>query len=166
MLMFTLAIFCFTSSNLPWFMDLTLQVPMHFVFFNRSNFTSVTSPIHNWMLLLLWLYLFILSRVISPLFSGSLRKQTFRGHKRNLACTRTQLKKQWSYKRLTQTYLWVLRSLQLSWELAVTCFRVGGTEFREPFEGGHHYLHYLHHGYPQAKQQGGNTALPINRKLD
>ena len=27
MLMFTLAISCFTTSNLPWFMDLTFQVP-------------------------------------------------------------------------------------------------------------------------------------------
>ena len=33
-----------------------------------------------------------------------------------------------------------------------------------PFEGGHHYLHYLPHS--QVKQQGGNRALPINRKLD
>ena len=28
MLMFTLAMSCLTSSNLPWFMDLTFQVPM------------------------------------------------------------------------------------------------------------------------------------------
>ena len=27
--MFTLAISCLTTSNLPWFMDLTFQVPMH-----------------------------------------------------------------------------------------------------------------------------------------
>ena len=62
-------------------MDLTFQVPMLFI---ASDFTSITSHIHNWVLFVLWLYLFILSRVISPLFSGSLRKQTFRGHKRNL----------------------------------------------------------------------------------
>ena len=30
MLMFTLAISCLTSSNLPWFMDLTFQVPMQY----------------------------------------------------------------------------------------------------------------------------------------
>ena len=29
MSMFTLAISCLTTSNLPWFMDLTFQVPMH-----------------------------------------------------------------------------------------------------------------------------------------
>ena len=27
---FTLAIFCLTTSNLPWFMDLTFQVPMQY----------------------------------------------------------------------------------------------------------------------------------------
>ena len=37
-----------------------------------SNFTSITSHIHNWVLFLLWLHLFILSGVISPLFSSSL----------------------------------------------------------------------------------------------
>ena len=30
MLMFTLAISCWTTSNLPWFMDLTFQVPMQY----------------------------------------------------------------------------------------------------------------------------------------
>ena len=30
MLMFTLAITCLTTSNFPWFMDLTFQVPMHY----------------------------------------------------------------------------------------------------------------------------------------
>ena len=35
-----------------------------------------------------------------------------------------------------------------------------------PFEGGHHYLHYLHHSLGPDKEQGGNKAPPINRKLD
>ena len=30
MLMFTLAICCLATSNLPWFMDLTVQIPMHY----------------------------------------------------------------------------------------------------------------------------------------
>ena len=30
MLLFTLAISCLTTSNLPWFMDLTFQAPMHY----------------------------------------------------------------------------------------------------------------------------------------
>ena len=34
--------------------------------------TSITSHIHNWALFVLWLSVFILSRVISPLFSSSI----------------------------------------------------------------------------------------------
>ena len=40
--------------------------------FIASDFTSITSHIHNWVLLLLWLHLFILSGVTSPLFSSSM----------------------------------------------------------------------------------------------
>ena len=36
------------------------------------DFTSITSHIHNWVLFLLWLCLFILSGVISPLISTSI----------------------------------------------------------------------------------------------
>ena len=42
------------------------------LFFIASDFTSITSHIHNWVLFLLWLHLFILSGVISPLFSNSI----------------------------------------------------------------------------------------------
>ena len=40
--------------------------------FTASDLTSITSPIHNWVLFLLWLCLFILSKVISPLISSSI----------------------------------------------------------------------------------------------
>ena len=59
---------CLTTSNLPWFVDLTLQV---LLFFTASDFTSITSHIHNWVLLLLWLHPFIFSGVISPLVESS-----------------------------------------------------------------------------------------------
>ena len=36
------------------------------------NLAFMTSPTHNWVLSLLWLHLFILSGVISPLFSSSI----------------------------------------------------------------------------------------------
>ena len=42
------------------------------LFFTASDFTSITSHIHNWALFLLWSHLFILSEVISPLFSSSI----------------------------------------------------------------------------------------------
>ena len=37
-----------------------------------SDFTSITSHIHNGVVVLLWLHLFILSGVISPLISSSI----------------------------------------------------------------------------------------------
>ena len=40
--------------------------------FTASDFTSITSHIHNWVLFLLWLHLFILSEVIFPLISSSI----------------------------------------------------------------------------------------------
>ena len=40
--------------------------------FTASDFTSITSLIHNWVLFLLWLRLFIVSGVISPLISSSI----------------------------------------------------------------------------------------------
>ena len=38
----------------------------------HRKFTTITSHIHNWVLLLLWLHPFILSGVISPLSSSSI----------------------------------------------------------------------------------------------
>ena len=43
MLMFTLAISCLTTSNLPWFMDLTLQVPMQYC--SLQHQTLLLSPV-------------------------------------------------------------------------------------------------------------------------
>ena len=40
--------------------------------FTASDLASFTSHSHNWVLFLLWLHLFILSGVISPLFSSSI----------------------------------------------------------------------------------------------
>ena len=77
---------------------------------------------------------------------------------------------QWPHKRLTQTCAWVSRSLQWRHGLVVACCRVGGTQCSSvcmgPFEGGCHYLHYLHLSLAPGKQQERDTAPPINRKLD
>ena len=40
--------------------------------FTASDLASITSHIHNWVLFLLWLCLFILSGVIPPLISRSI----------------------------------------------------------------------------------------------
>ena len=42
------------------------------LFFTASDFTCISSHTQNWALCLLWLRLFILSGVISPLFSSSI----------------------------------------------------------------------------------------------
>ena len=70
MLMFTLAVFCLPTSKLPWFMDLTFQVPMKYC--SLQHQISITSHIYSWVLFLLCLHLFILSGVISPLFYSSI----------------------------------------------------------------------------------------------
>ena len=72
MSMFTLAISCLTTSNLPWFMDPTFQVPMQYCSLQHQTLLLFPSPIHNWVLFLLWLHPFILSGVISPLISSSI----------------------------------------------------------------------------------------------
>ena len=52
-------------------LDLTFQVPCNIVI-TASDLTSITFYIHNCTLFLLWLCLFILSEVISILFSSSI----------------------------------------------------------------------------------------------
>ena len=69
--MFTLVISCF-----DYFQFTLIHGPnipgSYAVFFTASDLTSITNHIHNWVLFLLWLCLFILSGVISPLFSSSI----------------------------------------------------------------------------------------------
>ena len=67
--MFTLAISCLTT----YLIQLPNIPGLHaMLFFTASDFTSITSHIHNWALFSLWLHLFILSGVISLLFSSSI----------------------------------------------------------------------------------------------
>ena len=75
MSMFTLAISFLTTSNLPWnYLIHGPNIPGSYtiLFSTASDFISITSHIHNWVLFLLCLCLFILSGVISPLFSSSI----------------------------------------------------------------------------------------------
>ena len=78
-----------------------------------------------------------------------LGKQTLGGHKQKLCAPGPRRWEQWPQKRLTQTFLWVFRSLWQRRGPVVACCRVGDTQGSSacmgPFEGDHHYLHYLHH---------------------
>ena len=71
MLILTLAISCLTISNLPCFMDLTFQVPMQYFSLSiRLYFHQQSHP--QLSVVFLWLCLFSLSGVISPLISSSI----------------------------------------------------------------------------------------------
>ena len=88
-------------------------------------------------------------------------------HKQNLVL-RTQEKGAVAPQETDPDLPGVSRSLQQRRGSVVACGRVGGAEHGRacvgPFEGGRHSLHYLYHCW--VKQQGENTATPINRKLD
>ena len=70
MLMFTLAIW-FDHFQFALIHGPNIPGPCAILLFTASDFTSITSHIYNWVLFLLWLRLFILSGVISPLISSS-----------------------------------------------------------------------------------------------
>ena len=71
MLTFTLAISCWTTSNFYRLMDLIFQVPMQYC--SLQHRTLLLPPITSTTeCFLLWFRLFILSGVISPLFSCSI----------------------------------------------------------------------------------------------
>ena len=69
-----------------------------------------------------------------------------------------------------QTCLWVSRSLQWRHGSVVACGRVGSTECSsaciEPFEGGHHYLHYLHHSLASSQTTGRGHSPSHQQKIE
>ena len=71
---------------------------------------------------------------------------------RTLWAPEPKRKQQKPHKRLIQTCLCVSRSLRRRRGSAVSCQRVGGTG--QPFEGGHYYLHYLHHSLASGQTTG------------
>ena len=71
--MFTISISCLTTSSLPWFMDLTVQVPMKYCSLQHQTLlpSPVTSTAGCWFCFGSRC-LFILSGVISPLLFSSI----------------------------------------------------------------------------------------------
>ena len=74
MSMFSLAISCLTTSNLLWFMGLSFQVPMqHCIDLTLQHQTYFHHQLHPQLgMFLLWLCLFSLAGVTSPLFFSSI----------------------------------------------------------------------------------------------
>ena len=102
-------------------------------------------------------------------FSNRTGETLLEGTNKTLGAPGPRRKEQWPHKRLTQTCLWVSRSLRHD---------VGQ---RWPAAGSGHWGQQCLRGtlwrtkpiiitstivWPQVKQQGGGTALSINRKLD
>ena len=77
------------------------------------------------------------------------------GTKKTLCTPGPRRKEMWPHKRWIQTCLCVQESPAEAWACSIL-LRVGGTEcFSEctgPFEGGCHYLHYLHHSLASGQQ--------------
>ena len=69
---FTLAISCLTTSNMPWFMDLTFQVPMQYCSLQHQNLLPSPVTSTSGCCFFLWLHPFILSGVNSPMISSSI----------------------------------------------------------------------------------------------
>ena len=72
MSIFTLAISCLTISNLPWFMVLTLQVPICNIVFCSIGLYFHHKSHPQLSAIFLWLHLFILSGVIYLLIFSSI----------------------------------------------------------------------------------------------
>ena len=72
MLMFTLSVFFFGHFQFTLIHEPNIPDSYTILLFTASNLASITSPIPNWELFLLWLHPFFLSGVISPLISSSI----------------------------------------------------------------------------------------------
>ena len=70
--LFILATSCLTTIIVPWFMDQTFQVPMHYCFFTALDFTFTTRHIHDWDSFPLWPSLFSPSGAIYLLFPSNI----------------------------------------------------------------------------------------------
>ena len=72
MLTFTLANLLFERFQFALIHGLDIPGSYAILLFTALDLASITSHIHSWVLFLLWLHPFILSRVISPLISSSI----------------------------------------------------------------------------------------------
>ena len=142
MLMFILAIPCLTISNLPWFMDLTFQVPLQYCPLQHQTLlpSPVTSTAGCWFFL--WLCLFILSGVISPMISHSI------------------LGAYWSGEFIVQCPIFlpfhavhgVLKARILKW-------------FAIPFSSGPHFVRILHHDWQVALHSMAHSFTELDKAV-
>ena len=88
------------------------------------------------------------------------------GTNKTLCTAGNRRKEKCPHTRLTQTS-WECPGVSGGGGSTGVCCRVRGTECgsacMEPFEGGHHYLHYLHHSLPSGQKTGREQVMPMNR---
>ena len=96
-----------------------------------------------------------------------LEKQSLAGRKQNLVCTRTQEKGAVTPQETDPDL-----SVSVLWQRCgsvVACCRAGGTEYSSactgPFEGGRHYLHYLHHSLALVQTLQGELSPTHQQKI-
>ena len=73
---FTLSISCLTTSKFALIRGPSIPCSYAILLFTALDFASITSDTQNWVLSLIWLHLFHLSGVISPLISIAYRSHT------------------------------------------------------------------------------------------
>ena len=102
---------------------------------------------------------------VSGLFWGN---RLLEGTNKTLCAPGPRRKEQLSHKRLTQSCLWVSRSLWWRRGSMVAC-RIGGTECSSactgPFEGDCHFLHYLHHSLVSGQTTGREQSPAYQQKI-
>ena len=116
-LMFTLSISCLITSNLPWFMDLTIQVPMHYCSLRHQTLLLPSDPFTTGHISALSQPLYSFCSYFSPLFLW------------HIGCLLT-----WKHH-LSGSYLFcpfILFSSMLKW-------------FAIPFTSGAHFVRILRH---------------------
>ena len=91
------------------------------------------------------------------------------GTNRTLCAPGPRRKEQRPHRRLTQTCPGVSRSLWPRRVSVVACCSVEGAEcsgaWKWPFEGGHHYLHYLHHRLASGQISAGEHSPALQHKI-
>ena len=107
-----------------------------------------------------------------PYFSQNLHrtgKQILGGHKQNLVCTRIQEKGVLTPQETNPDLpvsvqeslveAWVGGGLLQGWEAECSSVCLG------PFEGGRHYLHYLHHSLASGQITGREHSPALQQKI-
>ena len=105
--------------------------------FVALNLASITSPIHNWVVFLLWLHPFILSGVIFPLISSSILG-TYRPGEFLFPCPI-----------FLSFHTGVLKARILKW-------------FAVPFSSGPHSVRALHHDPPVLRGPTGQGLVSLS----